>query len=105
MITQIERIVQSHTSVFVSVRIDVEPKRVEQTSPERFEETENTFIKRYPIARAPTEIIATAASPWIFLFLPERSKRIALRIVIGRTKSILFVRFNTEAIQIPPKAT
>ena len=63
MITQIERIVHNHTSAFVSVRIEVEPKRVEQTSPLKFDETENRFIKRYPIARAPTEIIAIAASP------------------------------------------
>ena len=63
MITQIERIVHNQTSAFVSVRIEVEPKRVEQTSPLKFDETENRFIKRYPIARAPTEIIAIAASP------------------------------------------
>ena len=63
MITQIERIVHNQTSAFVNVRIEVEPKRVEQTSPLRLEETEKTFIRRYPIARAPTEIIAIAASP------------------------------------------
>ena len=63
MITQIERIVHNHTSAFVSVRIEVEPKRVEQTSPLKFDETEKRFINRYPIASAPTEIIAIAASP------------------------------------------
>ena len=46
MITQIERIVHNQTSAFVNVRIEVEPKRVEQTSPLKFDETEKRFIKR-----------------------------------------------------------
>jgi hypothetical protein len=37
-------IMHSHTSAFVRVRIEVEPKRVEHTSPDIFDEVENTFI-------------------------------------------------------------
>ena len=46
MITAIERPAQSHTSPEVRVRIEVEPKRVLQTSPVRFDEVEKIFIKR-----------------------------------------------------------
>ena len=52
-----------------------------------------------------TEIIAMAASPFIFAFCPVRKRSIAAIIVIGRTRSMLFVRFNTEAMAIAPKAT
>jgi hypothetical protein len=34
-----------------------------------------------------------------------RKSKIALKIVIGRTRNMLFVMFKTEAIQMPPKAT
>ena len=34
------------TSDFVSVKIDVEPKRVLHTSPVKFDDAENIFIKR-----------------------------------------------------------
>lgn len=57
------------------------------------------------MAREATEIIATAASPWIFVFLPLLRRRIAAIIVIGSTRYILFVRFRTVAILIAPKAT
>ena len=49
--------------------------------------------------------MATAASPWIFVFLPVRSSNIALMIVTGRTMYILFVMLSTLAIQIAPNAT
>ena len=58
----------SQTSNEVSVRIDVEPKSVEHTSPERFDDAEKIFIIRYPNASAPTDIIAIAASPFILVF-------------------------------------
>ena len=63
IITAMESPAHSHTSPAVKVRIDVEPKSVLQTSPVRFDEVEKIFIRRYPIARDATEIIATAASP------------------------------------------
>ncbi len=44
--TAIESAVQSHTSPIVRVRIEVEPKRVLQTSPVMFDEVEKMFIKR-----------------------------------------------------------
>ena len=62
-----ETTTQSHTSVLVNVRIEVEPNRLLHTSPEILAPVENTFIKRYPTASAPTEIIAIAASPFIFV--------------------------------------
>ena len=37
---------QSLTSVALRVSIDVEPKSVLQTSPETFDETENTFSNK-----------------------------------------------------------
>ena len=46
IITAIESTVQSHTSPIVSVRIEVEPKRVLHTSPVIFDEVEKIFIKR-----------------------------------------------------------
>lgn len=57
--------IHNHTSIGVRVRIEVDPKRVAHTSPDRFDEVENTFINRYPMARELTEISATAASPLI----------------------------------------
>ena len=77
---------QSHTSDEVSVRRDVEPKRVLHTSPDTLAEVPATFITRYPTARAATEIMAMAASPLIFLFCPVQSSRIAAAMVIGNTK-------------------
>ncbi len=46
IITAVESPVQSQTSPFVKVKIEVEPKSVLQTSPETFAEVEKTFIKR-----------------------------------------------------------
>ena len=57
--------------------MEVEPNSVLQTSPERLDEVENRFIRRYPMASAPTEIMAIAASPLIFVFCPVRSSRTA----------------------------
>ena len=39
-----ESMVQSNTSLLVSVKIDVEPNRVLHTSPERLAEVENMFM-------------------------------------------------------------
>ena len=44
--TRNESAAQSCTSRLVSVKIEVEPNSVEQTSPERFAEVENTFMTR-----------------------------------------------------------
>ena len=44
--TAIESPAQSQTSPIVRVRIEVEPKRVLQTSPVRFDEVEKIFISR-----------------------------------------------------------
>ena len=82
--TRIDRIPLTHTSDFVSVRIDVEPNRVEHTSPETFPDVGNTFISKYPKARAPTDIIAIAASPFTFELLPFFSISIAVSTVSGR---------------------
>ena len=68
--TRTERIMQRITSDFSSVKIDVEPNNVLHTSPETFAEDEKTFMIKYPIARAPTEIMAIAASPFICVFWP-----------------------------------
>lgn len=105
MITEIERITHNQTSLFVKVKIEVEPKRVLQTSPVKFDEVENIFISKYPIAREATEIIAIAASPWIFAFFPLRKSKMALTTVTGKTRNMLFERLKTAAIQIAPKAT
>ena len=44
--TMSDRTPHSQTSRRVSVRIDVEPNRVEHTSPERFEDVEKRFMRR-----------------------------------------------------------
>jgi hypothetical protein len=54
---------------------------------------------------APTEIMATAASPLILAFFPVRSNKTELPIVTGRTSKKLSVKFNAVAIAIVPKAT
>jgi len=83
----------------------VEPKSVLHTSPDTFADGEKIFIIKYPKASAPTDIIATAASPLIFVFLPVFKSSTALITVTGSTTSILFEILSTEAIAIPPKAT
>lgn len=64
-ITKMDRPIHNNTSICVSVRIEVEPKRVAHTSPDRLDEVENILINKYPIAKELTEINATAASPLI----------------------------------------
>ena len=68
--------------------MDADPKRVEQTSPERFDDDEKTLIRRYPTAIEPTDIMATAESPLILDLPPPRSKTIAHKMVTGKTKVI-----------------
>ncbi len=85
--------------------MDVDPNNVLHTSPERFGPVENIFIKRYPTARVPTDTIAIAASPLIFVFCPLLNKMIALIIVIGKIMTILFVTLSIVAIAIAPNAT
>ena len=103
--TIIDNTIQSLTSDFVSVSIESEPNSVEHTSPDRFDEVEKMFIKRYPKASAPTEIMAIAASPFTFVFAPVRSSNIALTIVTGSTIIVSFVKLSTAAMAIAPKAT
>ena len=98
-------ITHSHTSRMVSVRMEVDPNSVLHTSPERLEDVEKRLISRYPNASAPTEIMATAASPLILVFCPVRSSRIAQTTVTGSTRSISLVRFRTAAMDMAPKAT
>ena len=82
-----------------------DPKRVLHTSPDTLDDTEKRFITRYPIASAPTDIIATAASPLILMFCPVRSSRIAAATVTGSTKNRLFEIPTTDATAIAPNAT
>ena len=103
-ITKIEKEIETIMSVFDNVRINVEPKRVVHTSPERFAGGEKIFIIKYPNANAPTEIIATLASPFIFELSFVHRIKIAHKTVTGRTKRVLFVSFRTEATAIAPKA-
>ena len=44
MVTTIASIPQTHTSVLVSISMDMEPKSVVHTSPDTFEELGNRFI-------------------------------------------------------------
>ena len=68
--------------------MEVEPNSVLHTSPERFAEVEKMFISRYPTASAPTEIMAMAASPLIFVFCPVRRSSTALRTVMAITSGM-----------------
>ena len=43
--TAIERIAESHTSLFLRVKIDVEPNRVVHTSPVRFDDVEKMELQ------------------------------------------------------------
>ena len=54
---------------------------------------------------APTEIMATAASPWIFLFWPVFNSKTALTMVMAITKGISFVSPRTPETAMAPKAT
>ena len=57
------------------------------------------------MASAPTEIIAMAASPLIFVFWPVHKRRIAQIIVMGRVRIMRSVRPTTAAMAIAPNAT
>ena len=85
--------------------MEVEPNRVVQTSPETLAEEENTFIRRYPTASAPTEIMAMAASPLIFAFCPVRNSKMAKATVTSRIKGMSSVKPATAATAMAPKAT
>lgn len=95
---------QMLTSDPVKVNIEVDPKRLLQTSPARFDEVEKMFIKRYPRASDETEIIAIADSPLIFLELFARSKITADNTVIGIATAI-GARFAAAATVVAPKPT
>ena len=57
------------------------------------------------MAMAPTEIMAMAASPFIFAFCPVRSKRMAKAVVTSRIKGMSSVKPATAATAMAPKAT
>lgn len=95
----------NHTSIFVNVRIEVEPNRTVHTSPLKLVEVENTFMSKYPMARAPTENMANVASPLILVFCPVRKSSMAQTTVIVKINGILFVTFKDVAMAIAPKAT
>ena len=52
------------------------------------------------MARAPTDVIATTASPFNFTFCPALSKNIAHTTVIAITKGVLFVKFNMQTDEV-----
>lgn len=96
---------QIHTSTEESVSIEVPPNNVLHTSPDILAEEENVLKSKYPIARAATEISAIAASPFIFVFRPVISSRIALTTVIGKTTIISLDIPSTPDIANAPNAT
>ena len=57
------------------------------------------------MASAPTEIMAMAASPLIFVLCPVRRRSTAQITVTGITNSILLLKFSTDAIAMAPNAT
>lgn len=104
-ITTMDIITHSTTSRLSKVKIDVEPKSVLHTSPAILADVENVFKSKYPIAIAPTENMAKAASPFTPAFCPFFSRTTAHIIVIGITISISLVTLKTAAIAIAPNAT
>ncbi len=92
------------TSVFVKVKIDVDPKSVVHTSPDKFDFGEKIFINKYPKAKDVVEIRAKLVSPFIFEFFLPHNKRIAKRIVTGKTKYVGVVIFKIEASANAPNA-
>ena len=85
--------------------MDIEPKSVVQTSPATFAEAEKMFIIKYPMASAPAETIAIAASPLIRASFPPQRSKTATIIVTGKMMNMLFVTLRTEAIAKAPNAT
>ena len=57
------------------------------------------------MASAPTEIMAIAASPLIFVFCPVRRSSTALMTVMTITSGISLVICSTAAIAMAPNAT
>lgn len=92
------------TSVFVSVRMDVEPNNVVHTSPERFVFGEKMFMRRYPNASAEVEMSARLVSPLIFEFCFPHKSMIAKMVVTGRIKYVGVVIFKTDAKAKAPNA-
>ena len=92
------------TSLGVRVKIEVEPKRVVQTSPERFVFGEKIFISKYPKASDVVEINARPVSPFIFEFFSPHKRITAKIVVTGRTKYVGAEIFKTEARASAPKA-
>ena len=80
-------------------------KRVEQTSPDTLDETEKTFNIRYPTAIAPTDNIAIAESPLIWVLFPVFSRRTAHMIVTGIINRLTSAILRTVAIASAPNAT
>ena len=78
---------------------------MEHTSPDKFADAENMFNNKYPIAKAPTESIAMAASPCILAFLPRLINIIAHITVMGNTSNVSLASLSTPAIAIAPNAT
>ena len=102
--TAAESAVQRITSPLDSVRIDAAPNSVPHTSPDTLDDTGNIFSSRYPSASAPTEIIATAASPLIRVFCPVLSSKTARITVNGKTMTSSFDTFRTDATASAPNA-
>lgn len=95
-------------SVFVNVRIAVEPKSEVHTSPERLPEADsggNLFKTIYPADSVATDIIAIAESPLILLLFPIPRSSIATTIVTGITIKRSFEKLRAAAIAIAPNAT
>ena len=104
MTVAIDRPIQSHTSTIDKVKIETEPNNVVQTSAETLDEVGKIFINKYPIANAPTDSIATAASPLILLFCDVLNRSIAAPMVTGIAIIMLLVKPTTAATAIAPKA-
>ncbi len=85
--------------------MEVEPKRVEHTSPDTLDDTENTLSIRYPTAIAPTDSIAIAESPLICVLFPVLSKSTAHMIVTGIINRLTSAILRTVAIASAPNAT
>ena len=102
--TNIDNTMHIITSSSLSVKIDAAPNKVVHTSPDKFDDVEYTLIRKYPIASAPTETTATAASPLIFEFSPIFKSNTAHMMVTGKTNTVLLVTPNIEDTAIAPNA-
>lgn len=102
--TSIDNTIQIITDSSLIVKIDAAPNNVVHTSPDKFEDVENTLIKKYPIASAPTETTATAASPLILEFSPIFKSSTAHMMVTGKTNTVSLVMPNMADTAIAPNA-